>query len=391
MLSETSVDFKNWTCLIPAAGRGSRLQYNRPKILYPINGRPILYHLIGLFRAHCSSFVFVASPDGEKEISNELAKMVKEIEYKIVIQPEPTGMADAIWRAKNSIDTDFTVVVWGDQICLRETTICKTLEFHQSNPNNTLTFPTVWKKDPYIHFERNESGQIKKVLQAREGEINVDEGENDCGMFALRTHSLFDLLGKNRVEDSVLGAKTGEQNLLQLFPEFEKLGGKVTTLRIATEEETLGVNTLEDAKVAEQLLHDHEGSSEENQLRVVMFTGGRGAATLAPLLTNHPKINLSTLVNAYDDGLSTGRLRKFIPGFLGPSDFRKNIARLIPPDDPSNRALKYILEYRLPDSMGYSEAVSVFAGLYEKESPLLPKNFWKELYLIKYYQALILR
>ncbi len=37
----------------------------------------------------------------------------------------------------------------------------------------------------------------------------------------------------------MLGAKTGEQNLLQLFPEFEKQGGRVTTLRVATEEETL--------------------------------------------------------------------------------------------------------------------------------------------------------
>ena len=79
------------------------------------------------------------------------------------------------------------------------------------------------------------------------------------------------------MEDNVLGAKTGEQNLLQLFPEFENLDCRVNTLRIATEDETRGVNTLEEAKVAEQLLHNRAGNSEENQLRVVMFSGGRGA------------------------------------------------------------------------------------------------------------------
>ena len=57
-----------------------------------------------------------------------------------------------------------------------------------------------------------------------------------------------------------------------------------------------------------------------------MFSGGRGTESLTEAFVSHPQIDLSLLVNAYDDGLSTGRLRRFIPGLLGPSDFRKNIA-----------------------------------------------------------------
>ena len=56
-----------------------------------------------------------------------------------------------------------------------------------------------------------------------------------------------------------------------------------------------------------------------------MFSGGRGTESLTEAFVSHPQIDLFLLVNAYDDGLSTGRLRRFIPGLLGPSDFRKNI------------------------------------------------------------------
>ena len=50
------VDTSLWTCVIPAAGEGTRLLYNRPKVLYPILGKPILHHLVGLFQKYCSQF-----------------------------------------------------------------------------------------------------------------------------------------------------------------------------------------------------------------------------------------------------------------------------------------------------------------------------------------------
>ena len=67
-----------------------------------------------------------------------------------------------------------------------------------------------------------------------------------------------------------------------------------------------------------------------------MFSGGRGTESLTEAFVSHPQIDLSLLVNAYDDGLSTGRLRRFIPGLLGPSDFRKNIAHFLKRSRPKD-------------------------------------------------------
>lgn len=105
-----------------------------------------------------------------------------------------------------------------------------------------------------------------------------------------------------------------------------------------------------------------------------MFTGGRGTGTITEALLKHGQISLTLLVNAYDDGLSTGALRTFIPGMLGPSDIRKNVSRLIEATDRSDRAVKRLLEYRLPDALGPKQAVEALECLGNvKSSNLLPE------------------
>ena len=73
-------------------------------------------------------------------------------------------------------------------------------------------------------------------------------------------------------------------------------------------------------------------STEEvrNRIDVVLFSGGSGTQSITEALLAHPQIHLHILINAYDDGLSTGRLRQASIATLGPSDVRKNISRLMP-------------------------------------------------------------
>ncbi len=84
------------------------------------------------------------------------------------------------------------------------------------------------------------------------------------------------------------------------------------------------------------------------KLRVSVFSGGRGSATITRELVRDPRVQLSVLVNAYDDGLSTGDLRDLIPGMLGPSDFRKNFSYLLDLYSAEQFALEKLIEYRLP-------------------------------------------
>jgi 2-phospho-L-lactate transferase/gluconeogenesis factor (CofD/UPF0052 family) len=86
---------------------------------------------------------------------------------------------------------------------------------------------------------------------------------------------------------------------------------------------------------------------------VVVFSGGRGAATILRSLARTRNVRLSVVINAYDSGLSTGRVRRAVNGMLGPSDVRKTADALVGAvGDPSSRRLAALLETRLSMSAG---------------------------------------
>jgi 2-phospho-L-lactate transferase/gluconeogenesis factor (CofD/UPF0052 family) len=80
--------------------------------------------------------------------------------------------------------------------------------------------------------------------------------------------------------------------------------------------------------------------------KVALFCGGSGSETIIKYLVNQKDIKLTLIVNAFDDGKSTGILRKNIPGLLGPSDFRKNFSYLVNLFSNEQRNIKKIFEYR---------------------------------------------
>jgi 2-phospho-L-lactate transferase/gluconeogenesis factor (CofD/UPF0052 family) len=84
------------------------------------------------------------------------------------------------------------------------------------------------------------------------------------------------------------------------------------------------------------------------RLSVALFSGGRGAASIAATLLRASDVDLTLIVNGYDNGKSTGALRRFLPGMLGPSDFRKNLTVHLDPHDRVQSALRDLLSYRFP-------------------------------------------
>ena len=82
-------------------------------------------------------------------------------------------------------------------------------------------------------------------------------------------------------------------------------------------------------------------------LNLVVINGGRGAATLIPALLADPAIRVTSIVNAYDDGKSTGEIRRFF-GMLGPSDLRKVQELMLPPDEPDFAANRELFRHRYP-------------------------------------------
>ena len=125
----------------------------------------------------------------------------------------------------------------------------------------------------------------------------------------------------------------------------------------------------------------------QDRVKIVLFSGGSGTQTICDTLIDQPQVDLTVLINAYDDGHSTGRIRRFVPGMLGPSDVRKNINRLMPQDDRAHRALRALSDFRLAKNVDYKYAHGVVAALARRHHDLLPAEIREQFDLITVGQA----
>ena len=124
---------------------------------------------------------------------------------------------------------------------------------------------------------------------------------------------------------------------------------------------------------------DRGTKTTKTKINLVLFSGGSGTQSITEALLKHTQISLKILINAYDDGHSTGRLRRFIPGMLGPSDVRKNINRLMPVAERCQQALRSISDHRLPVGISRENALEFIEccidGRYDRMPDKLVHDF----------------
>ncbi|MGH2901488.1 MAG: NTP transferase domain-containing protein, partial [Solirubrobacteraceae bacterium] len=93
------------TAVILAAGQGTRMRSELPKMLHPVCGRPLVcWPIVAALAAGADSVVVVDSP------ANTLAGALPE-GVATVVQPAPNGTGGAVRAAAEQIDPGVTVVV----------------------------------------------------------------------------------------------------------------------------------------------------------------------------------------------------------------------------------------------------------------------------------------
>jgi len=108
------------------------------------------------------------------------------------------------------------------------------------------------------------------------------------------------------------------------------------------------------------------GAPPRPRLQVVLFSGGRGSRALAQQLVGSDRVDLTLVINGYDDGASTGEVRRFLGDCLGPSDFRKNASR-VAAELHTAPSLIALVDHRLPVGCDTATATAALAAL--RQSP----------------------
>lgn len=246
--------------VIPAAGLGSRLGANVPKLLVPVGGETMIDRLLALYRGPVDHVVLVVSPVFAEQVREHLAHRSYDLRVECVEQASPTGMLDAVLLGTSvatRLDPSSIWITWCDQIAVHPKTIARLADLTSTRAHDALVMPTVRQSPPYIHLERDPSGRIVRVLHRREGDVMPETGESDMGLFALSPKSYFDRLPAY-AQSVEVGHATRERNFLPFIPWLARIE-TVTTFPSESPMEAVGVNTPEELAIVERYLASRSG------------------------------------------------------------------------------------------------------------------------------------
>ena len=231
--------------IIPAAGLGSRLKSPIPKVLYPVNGKPMIDYLFDLYAFVVNRFILVLHPSFARQVEEHCAQHALDIEY--AIQETPTGMLDAILipcERMRHRRPESVWVTWCDQIAIHPTTVTSLAKLSARFSQAAMVLPTIARKEPYIHFVRDTRGRIVDVLHRRECDEMPQVGESDMGLFCLTATAYLGFLTEftHQADRSPI---TRERNFLPFIPWLQGRA-EVLTFPGHDEIESIGINDADD-------------------------------------------------------------------------------------------------------------------------------------------------
>jgi CTP:molybdopterin cytidylyltransferase MocA len=231
--------------VIPAAGRGSRLESDAPKVLTRVSGRPMLDHLERLYRRAVDHTVVVTRPDDRAAVGSRLKAFGWSA--TVVEQEQPTGMLDAILLAAPAVleeRPDRIWITWCDQIAMRPESIRRMQELEARDPDADVIMPVSETAEPYTHLDLDETGRVTRFLQRREGDPMPARGRSDAGFFSLSRRTFLEDL-RWYAAHTAEGQETAERNFVPFV-----VGRRVATFPVTAIEAT-GVNTPEERALIE--------------------------------------------------------------------------------------------------------------------------------------------
>ena len=238
--------------VIMAAGRGTRMkEADRAKVLFEINGRPMIHYVTDLAYSLKATRVIVIVGYQRDSVMAYIRQSHPDAEA--VVQQEQKGTGHAVLQTEETLKNfaGDVLVLSGDVPLLRKGTIEELIAHHRmSNAVGTILTAEVEDPSGYGRVIRNENGSVKKIVEHRDA--NAEElalREINSGIYLFSKEKLFD--GLNHLNPHNI---QNEYYLTDVFEYFWHHQWIVSALKAPHPDEIRGVNTVIQLDEARQVL-----------------------------------------------------------------------------------------------------------------------------------------
>ena len=234
--------------IILAAGKGTRMKSDLPKVLHKVAGISMLEHV---FRS-------VSAIDPEKTVTvvghkAELVEQVLAGQTDFVRQTEQLGTGHAVMMAEPVLEnlTGQTLVIAGDTPLITGESLKNLIDFH-INHKNVATILTAEAANPfgYGRIVRNQHEEVLKIVEQKDAsDFEQQIKEINTGTYVFDNARLFEALKNINTNNA-----QGEYYITDVIGIFRENGEKVGAYTLKDFDESLGVNDRVALATAESVM-----------------------------------------------------------------------------------------------------------------------------------------
>ena len=222
--------------VILAAGKGTRMKSDLPKVLHKVAGISMLEHV---FRS-----VNAINPEKTVTVVGHKAELVEQVlagQTDFVRQTEQLGTGHAVMMAEPVLEnlTGQTLVIAGDTPLITGESLKNLIDFH-INHKNVATILTAEADNPfgYGRIVRNQHGEVLKIVEQKDAsDFEQQIKEINTGTYVFDNASLFKALKNINTNNA-----QGEYYITDVIGIFRENGEKVGAYTLKDFDESLGVN-----------------------------------------------------------------------------------------------------------------------------------------------------
>ena len=220
--------------VILAAGKGTRMYSERPKVLHLLAGRALLQHVLDTAAMLKPEKICVVYGHGGEAVPQAMAQY----DASFILQEPQLGTGHAVQQALPQLhDSSLTLVLYGDVPLIQHATLRQMLGMPDA-----LTLLTVHLDNPsgYGRIVRDSAGNVSHIVEEKDATPEQRTiGEVNTGILIAPTSLLRGWLAKLRNDNNV----QGEYYLTDIVAMAVAQGVAVRTVQAAHVWEVLGVNS----------------------------------------------------------------------------------------------------------------------------------------------------
>jgi bifunctional UDP-N-acetylglucosamine pyrophosphorylase / glucosamine-1-phosphate N-acetyltransferase len=233
--------------VILAAGQGTRMRSNLPKVLHCLAGKPFIEYSLRAAESLGGEMPVVVIGHGADAVRTFVGDRAR-----FALQMRQHGTAHALMMAEPLLagQSDLVVVLNADMPLLFGSTLCRLIELQTENPG-PMTILTILSNDShgFGHVLRTEDGIVKAIVEetvAAPDQLAIEE--LNAGVYCFSARWLWPALLR------IPASPNGEYYLTDTVELAVRDGLRVESLRLNDQDEAIGINTRLHLAEAETLL-----------------------------------------------------------------------------------------------------------------------------------------